>query len=93
MTLEALGAVLGISSQRVEQIEKRALAKLRMRPPRELQELVAMAAELQRSQFGVGVVTSPSPDWGCDVAIIDPEGLFGGERLASCSDERRSEVA
>ena len=58
MTLEEVGQVLGVSRQRVEQIEKRALEKLRKRPPRELQELISMSAELRRNRTGCGVVQS-----------------------------------
>ena len=58
MTCEEVGHVMGLSGSRVSQIERRALEKLRRRRPRELAQLQAMVAELNRDSRGEGVVQS-----------------------------------
>lgn len=58
MTLEEVGNVLGVTRERVRQIEKKALMKLKRYRMRELLVMKAMADELRRNRdaAGYGVV-------------------------------------
>ena len=48
MTLEEIGNILGVTRERVRQIEKKALAKLGQKCMPQLLEMRAMANELRR---------------------------------------------
>ena len=50
MTLEEIGAVLGVTRERIRQIEKAALSKLRQFHMPELLDMRDMANEMRRKQ-------------------------------------------
>lgn len=54
MTLEEVGSVLGVTRERVRQIEKKALMKLKRYRMRELLVMKAMADELRQNRDAAG---------------------------------------